>query len=235
VLTTIFFSCSLLIYGQNDRAHQIWLDFNPSYKLNDKFQFKGTVGFKTVYPKAWNKVHIKPELVYKMRRLFMNKLKYNEKLIGGVEFHYINNFTKVNFFEVTPYQAYQLTWPNRPRIDIKHNVKLKERIQWEASDWKSSFGLQLIYEASVVFKFQGDLWQYGKGFYVPVSFKFYWNLKESSLFNDVMRITPGIGYSLSHKWKVALLSGYNRTRGSQSDEFRTNNIIYRCRVYYTIK
>jgi hypothetical protein len=119
-------------------------------------------------------------------------------------------------------------------LDLRHNAELGQRFQWGVKDWDYSFGLKLSYEATIVFKLKGDLWKHGRGFFLSASAKFWWNLIETTVFNDVVRITPGIGYQINPYWKTAFYIGYNYTRNLSSEEFNTDNIIYRLRLYYTI-
>lgn len=219
--------------SKNTTTNQLWIDFTPKYTINDRLNLSFKTGFKSVSPQAWYKFYISPKLTYSLPKLVFKKLKYKEKLYAGIDYYFIVNTRKANVMQLAPYQGYSLLWPNRERLIIKHDLSLNERFQWETNNWNNSFGLQLSYEASITFLFKGDIWEYGKGFYLTASIKFYWNLVEAALLNDVARVTPGIGYSINPKWKTAFLIGYNYTRNGINEQFNTNNIIYRFRVYYT--
>lgn len=164
----------------------------------------------------------------------LKKLKYEEEVYFGVDLYYVYNTDLEDVIEISPYQGYALKWPNRKSIIIKHQLELGERFQWGIEDGDYSFGLKLSYQGSLTWKFHGDVWQYGKGFYLTCAFKFWWNLISTTVFNDVARITPGIGYQINPKWKTAFLVGWNYTRNLTSEKFSTNNVIYRFRVYYKI-
>jgi len=219
---------------QSTVTNQIWIDFNPSYKISERFDFIGKVGAKSVYPKSWYKVYTTTEISYSIPKNIFKKLKYNERVYAGVDFYYVFFIDLPDVIEISPYQGYTLTWPNRERLDLKHNAELGQRFQWGVEDWDYSFGLKLSYEATIVFKFKGDLWAHGKGFFLSASAKFWWNLIAATVFNDVVRITPGIGYQINPYWNTAFYIGYNYTRNLSSEEFSTDNIIYRLRLYYTI-
>ena len=221
--------------SDNQMTHQFWLDFNPSQKLNNRFDLKGSFGARTVSPNTWYRLWVRPYLSYKMPKYILKKFNYNERLDGGMDIFYTVNTENVDRLELTPFQAYSLAWPERERLVIRHYVKLEERFELETNDWDNTFGLRFSYQASVTFKFQGEIWKYGKGFYIPVSAKFFWNLIGTKQFNDKVRITPGIGYQASPEWKVAFLLGYNYSRNSVEEDFYTNDIIYRLRIYHTIK
>lgn len=226
------------IYSQEPQrsevTNQLWLDLNISAKLSERTDLYAKIGTKTMFPDVWYKMYTSVEFAWWIPKLMMKKLKYNEKVYVGLNVYHIVFTDLPNVFEISPYQGYTLTWPNRERIDIKHNLELGERFQWGVEEWNYSFGLRLSYEASLIFKLQGDLWNYAQGFYLSVSAKFWWNLISTTIFNDVLRITPGIGYKINQKWKTAFYIGYNYTRNLTIEKFYTNNIIYRFRVYYTI-
>jgi hypothetical protein len=220
--------------SENILTKQIWLDYNIAYPISESLDFYFSTGYKTIFPGAWHKIFINPEVSYKVPKLMLKKWKYNERLYFGIDIYYAFFQESTNVFEFTPYQGYSLTWPNRQRLAINHNFQLRERFQWETHNWSSDFGLQMSYEAKVTFRFQGDLWKYGKGFYIPVSLKFWWNLVEASFHNDVARLTPGIGYQISPAWRAAFLLGYTYTKNTVGGDFNTNNLIFRFRVYHTL-
>jgi hypothetical protein len=231
------FCCSSL-YAQNNNdstvTTQVWFDFNPSYKISEKFDFYGKIGGKILPGNAF-KLYTTAEVSYRLPKVLIKKIKYDDKVYAGSNFYYVF-FAKIpDVIEVSPFQGYTLTWPNRKRIAISHDVELRERFQWDVKNWDYTFGLQLSYQASLTFKFHGDLWEHGKGFYLTASAKFWWNIISTDLFNDVVRISPGIGYEINPKWKTAFYIGYNYTRNLPTEDFYTDNVIFRLRVYYNIK
>ena len=238
LLAFIFFFISNSIIAQDNSkkniTNQVWLDFNPSYQISEKWNFIGKVGTKAIYPQSWYKIYGSGELSFNIPKFMFKKLYYAEQVYGGVEFYYIMNDANENVIEIDTYQGYKLKWPNRKRLIIQHNVALTERFQWGTQDLDYSFGLKLSYEGALTWKFHGDVWEYGNGFYLTCGFKFWWNLVSATVFNDVARVTPGIGYQISPKWKTAFYVGYNYTRNLNYDAFSTNSVIYRLRVYYTI-
>ena len=238
ILIIILYSAGTDIKAQESSNssvnNQVWVDFNVYYKISDSFDFRAKGGTKSVFPNVWNKAYTSAEIYYNIPNFIFQKIKHKERVYGGIDFYHAVFDEAPNVIEISPYQGYTLFLPNRKRIIIKHNVELGERFQWDVKDWNYSFGLKLSYEASLTFKFQGDLVELGKGFYLSVSAKFWWNLISTSIFNDVMRITPGIGYQINPKWKAAFYIGYNYTKNQVIDEFKTDNVIYRLRLYFNI-
>ena len=220
--------------SKNDVTNQVWVDFNPSFKISKRWGINGKIGTKAIYPQSWYKTYASVEGSYSIPKFMFKKLYYDEQVSAGLKFYYVMNDSSQNVIEFDTYQGYKLKWPNRKRIIIQHKVELTERFQWGTQDLDYSFGLKLSYEGSLTWKFQGDVWKYGKGFYLACNFKFWWNLISTTVFNDVARVMPGIGYQINEKWKTAFYVGWNYTRNLSADKFSTNSIIYRFRVYYKI-
>jgi len=220
--------------ADNKTTKQLWLDFNPSYKVSERVGLYGKIGARTTFPNNWSRYLITPSVKYDWPRMILKDLKYREELHAGIGFYYTDNKYSVDRLEIRPFQGYSLSAPNRKRIVIKHFVMLEERFEMETDDWVNTFGLRLRYRASVTLRFQGDIWQYGKGFYIPVSGEFFWNLKGTKQFNDKVRLVGGIGRDFTTHWKMAFLFGYHYTRHSVDEKFGTNDIMFRFRVYYKI-
>jgi hypothetical protein len=215
-------------------TNQVWLDFNLRYKASERVDVWAKAGTKAIWPESWYKYFVTAEVGYRIPKFMLRKLQYNEKIYLGIDYYYVHFTDLPDVIEISPYQGYTLTWPNRKRFDIKHNVELGERFQWNVQNWDYSFGLKVSYEATFVIKLQGDLWEHAEGLYFTASAKFWWNLISTTVFNDVVRITPGMGYVINPHWKTAFYIGYNYTRNLTEEKFHANNIIYRFRVYYTI-
>jgi hypothetical protein len=215
-------------------TNQIWLDFNASWKFSKQFELRGKIGAKTIFPNEWNKFYTTAEISYWIPKFRFKKAQYDERVYFGIDFYEVYFNEGPNVIEISPYQGYTQTWPKLKRFTMLNNFELGERFQWDVEEWNYSFGLKLSYEASMIFNFRGDVWKPGDGFFLSVSAKFWWNLIATAVFNDVLRITPGIGYQINPKWSTAFYIGYNLTRNQTADSFQTNNIIYRLRVYYTI-
>jgi hypothetical protein len=236
IVVILFAATPLMAQETSNTAvtNQLWLDFNPKWKISERSDLLGKAGVKGIYPHSWYKFYTTTEFSYSIPKNIFKKLRYNERAYAGMDFYYVLFTDLPDVIEISPYQGYTLTWPNRKMLDLRHNVELGQRFQWGLKDWDYSFGLKFSYEATFVFKFKGDLWQYGKGFFLSASAKFWWNLISTNTFNDVWRITPGMGYQINPVWKASFYIGYNYTRNLPDDKFNTDNIIYRLRLYYTI-
>ena len=220
--------------SNNSVNNQIWIDFNPSYKISDRLEYNGTLGTKDVYPHSWYKIYTKSDISLKLPKFIFKKLSSSEKVYAGIQMYYIFYSEQPNVFELSPYQGYSLKLPNREHLILQHKLELMERFQWALPVWSYSFGLKLSYEGIITWKLYGNIWKLAKGIDLSCSFKFWWNLIASNVYNNVARIAPGIGYTINEKWKTAFLVGWDYTRDASIDSFNNNSMIYRFRLYYKI-
>jgi hypothetical protein len=114
-------------------------------------------------------------------------------------------------------------------------VRLEERFDINTSNWENTFGLRFRYQAELTIKLQGDVIHETKGVYLPVSVELFWNLIGTKQFNDNLRITSGVGYVFSEKWRGEFNLAYHYARNTVLDEFNSSDIVYRFRAFYQIK
>lgn len=226
------------LHAQNEEdtnlTQQIWLDYNPDFSISEKLDGYGEIGARTLFPYEWSRIIAGASVRYKRPKLILKNLYYKEELHFGIRLFFTANKSISNRFEIRPFQGYKLSWPNRPFIVLQHYVRLEERFDIETSDWINTFGLRLRYEAKLTLKFKGELIPFNKKLYLPISLEGFWNLKGVQQFNDVVRIAPGIGYEFSPKLKAEFDVSYHYTRDTLEDDFATNDIVFRVRVFHTL-
>jgi len=220
--------------SNNIVTKQIWLDYNVSYTISEKVNVYGEIGARTIFPNEWNRYVIRPSISYKLPKRFLPNLYHNLKLYAGAGFFFTNNLTESNRLEIRPFQGIKVTWPDRPKINISHYVRLEERFDIETANWDNTFGLRLRYQAEMVLFLKGEWLSFNDGVYLPIGLELFWNLIGGKQFNDVVRITPGIGYEFSPSWKGELQIGYSYTRQTVEDVIGTNDIVFRIRVYHRL-
>ena len=237
-LSLLLIFSGYLLYAQDvedqGTTEQIWLDYNPSYILSERLDVYGDIGARTIFPNEWYRFVVGPSVRYKRPKLILKELFYKEELHFGIRFFFTANKSFPNRLEIRPFQGYRLAWPNRPRIVLQHYVRLEERFDIETSNWINTFGLRVRYMAELILKFKGGWLSFNEGFYLPISIELFWNLKGAQQFNDVVRITPGIGYEFSELWKAEFDLSYHYTRNTVEDNFATNDIVLRFRVFHKL-
>ena len=236
LLSLLLIFSGYLLYAQDvedkSTTTQIWLDYNPVFYLSEKVDLYGDIGARTVFPNEWYRFIVGPSVRYQRPKLIFKKLYYKEELHFGIRFFFTANKSFPNRLEIRPFQGYKLYWPNRSRIVLQHYVRLEERFDIELPNWINTFGLRVRYMAELILKFKGDWLSFNEGLYLPISIELFWNLKEAQQFNDVVRITPGIGYEISPIWRAEFDLSYHYTRNTVEDNFATNDIVFRFRVYH---
>ena len=228
---------SSILLAQDDSSSsskQVWLDYNPNKKIGKELKLFFPMGIRTTFPNEWYRAFVNPYISYNWPRLILKKFNYKEQLLGGVGLYYTLNIDNVNRLEIRPFQGYSISIPNRVRLVIKHYFRLEERFEIDTDDWKNTFGLRFRYTGSATLRFQGDVWERGKGFYIPIKAEFFWNLIGTNQFNDKFRFSVGLGRDFSAKWKAAFIVGYFYTRNSSEDSFHSNDILFRFRVHHNI-
>jgi hypothetical protein len=213
---------------------QFRIDYNSKMKLSEKLDLIIPVGLRITSPYKWRRFYAEPQIKIDWPRLILKKMKFKEHLVGGLGLYYTNNLNIDNRLEIRLFQGYIITAPNRKFFQLTHYLKIEERFDLNTSNWKNTFGLRLVYNPRAVIEFQGDLWDHGKGFFIPISCEIFWNLIETKQFNDKFRFDFGLGKSMNEKWKAAFVLGYNLSRQFEYENFNTNEIIYRLRVYHNL-
>ena len=67
--------------------------------------------------------------------------------------------------------------------------------------------------------------------YIPLSVEFFFNLKKADRYNDVIRISPGLGYKFNDEWKAEFYVSYHQSNNTSADDNSTNDFVFRLRIY----
>jgi hypothetical protein len=214
-----------LLLAQNDIeqgtiTNQFWTDLNLSYRLSERWDFYGDMSYRTLVPREWNRYGIRPSVRFQAPKRLLKELKYNEELHAGVAFFFTSNNGRANRLEIRPFQGFRLDWPDRPRLRIRHYLRIEERFDMNTRNWKNTFGLRLRYLAEVTIKLQGDWIKYNKGVYLPTSVELFWNLIGARQFNDHLRLYAGLGYAFLEKLAGEFHVGYHYSRNTIVGRFQ---------------
>ena len=148
---------------------------------------------------------------------------------------FTDNKNTSNRLEIRPFQGYRLAWPNRPRIRLQHYLRLEERFDTETGNWINTFGLRFRYQAELTLFFKKKKTESNKSWYFPVSIEFFADLIGVNQFNDLVRVTPGLGFVFSIKWRAQFDMSYHYTRNTTEDDFATSDFVFRIRVYHVLE
>lgn len=237
LLIGVFFSLTTKSYSQlkeDDVNTQYWTDYNLNHIVSDKIDFHNSVGTRFISPNIWSRYYIRPSMVYNnsLITVFGKELLTSYHL--GVGLFLTNNIDVPNIIEIRPFQGLDIkTSPNK-KLQLGLYTQLEERFEYtENSD---DFGFRARFRFSGILRPENsDLKNtFLSNLYFPFHVELFWNLEENSQFNDLMRITPGIGYFAGLAWKIEFSTSYFRSKDITTGNFKTNDIVFRLRLFHDI-
>lgn len=213
---------------------QIWLDFNGKYNFDETRSISGFGGYRTTNPHLYDKVMFVPSynIIHTKSPEFMNLKK---PLISsfhlGTGFYYTKNVDSEDNFEFRLMQGFKFFLPSFKRLPLKNYIRLEERFQktFNGSNWGSA--VRIRYKLSTVIEWDKHLFSFNQGMYLPMSIEVFFNLTEADQFNDVVRISPGVGYKFNDQWKAEFFISYHYTLNTTADENSSNDFVFRLRIY----
>ena len=234
-LCAFFLIQSTRLFSQiedEELTYQLWLDYNANYHVSGKFKVYGDVGYRRISPDIWTRYYIRPAVSY-FHSLPLKSGKYLTITYHfGIGTFFTNAVDTSNNLEIRPFQGVDLQWPTFKRLQINHYVRLEEQFEYTNNDW--DFGLRGRYMIAGIFHWNRETWNKLNNFYLPFHIEFFWNITTTSLNNDLIRITPGLGYTFNLKWKMEFSTSYHRTRIDVDNSFETNDIVFRLRLFHNI-
>jgi len=212
--------------------YQLWLDYNARYNLKNNFSLYGDTGWRIISPHSWTKYYIRPAISF--THFPITKSKNHLKLVYhfGVGTFY-TNYTKIpNNLEIRPFQGVNIEWTTLKRLHINQYIRLEQQFEYFNNNW--DFGLRARYMLAGTFEPYVSRDNILDQLYFPFHIEFFWNLNNSVSFNDVIRITPGLGFVANEKWTIEFSTSYHRRKFEIDDEFNTNDIVFRFRVFHLL-
>jgi len=220
----------------NAFTQQLWFDLDPSWSMGDGQKVTGNFGYRTIMPKSWHRIIFKAAFEKDFEKLLFKRFNHSEKVMFGTGFFILTTKEEEDYgsFEIRPFQGYELGINLSPRIQLKQLFRLEERFVFSGEPENQVFGLRFRYQAKMVFNLQGVLFGEGEGFYIPVAIEGFFNMVSASQFNDVIRVTPGLGYQFNPDFKLDGSLAYHYTQQSNVDGLvRTNDIVFRFKIIKT--
>jgi hypothetical protein len=214
---------------------QGWVDYNISYGgVKNSINYYGDTGYRIISPDLWTRYYIRPAVSYTRSPLTEPGKKTTEVYHLGIGVFFTNNTDYPNSMEIRPFQGYNIQWPVFSRLRISHYVRIEERFEYHYGDNSWDFGFRARYQLSGVLTWGTTFLKSMEGLYFPFHVEFFINFNPTTQFNDLIRVTPGLGYTFSPEWKAEFSVSYHRLRNTLTDVFETNDIVFRFRVFQTI-
>lgn len=235
----IFLLYISLAHSQSERGEvindaQFWLDYNSKYNFDETRSISGFGGYRTTNPRLYDKIMLVSSynIINTKSPKFMNLKK---PLINsfhlGTGIYYTKNIDSEDNLELRLMQGFKFFLPSIKYIPLKSYIRLEERFQktFNGSNWDTAFRLR--FKLSTVIEWKKRLFSFNKGLYLPMSIEAFSNLTKSDQFNDVIRISPGIGYKFNDEWKAELFLSYHYTLNTTANENSSNDFVFRLRIY----
>lgn len=226
LLALIFTNC---IKAQTDNAnmdntnHQLWIDFYPHFYINDKFEYYGDAGYRTMLQEnIWHWVFARPSVRYHPKELI--------ELHGGVGFFYTFNIKNVNRFEIRPWQGFLLKWPTWEKVSFKHYIRMEERVSFLTNNWSMSFSLRMRYKISTNIKLcrtcSEAFW------FIPIYAEAFFPINDDvvEFFRNRGRAGVGLGYNANKYWRFSVMLNWQSSRTGPDNEFSVSDYIYQVKI-----
>jgi len=202
-------------------ALQTWVDYNYLWALNPKIDLIGFGGVRSIFPGLpWLRFIARPGIRYFKNDIF--------DFYGGLDLRHTFRDSVPDITEFRPIQGVRAHWPKFKNFQIRHFLRLEERFQFPGDGL--DFTLRLRFRISTTLRLKkGGFVEY---FYMPLSAEIFANLSEKGdQFNDVIRLTTGLGYVFNGSWTLQLDLIGSRTNDGISENIDTRDFIIRIRIY----
>lgn len=217
---------------------QLWLDYNFNNRFNEDQFLSTQVGFRTIDPRLYDRFLAISTLNLRARsgfKLFKEEEFFFSSYHLGAGTIYTRDFLSNDNFELRLIQGIKFKIPTVKQFYIYNYTRLEERFQnyFKGGGWTTGFRLR--HRITVAVSWKKHLLQFTEGFYFPISAELFFNLKRADRNNDLIRISPGIGYKFNGGLRLELYAIYNRTKNNTGANNNTNDFILRLRIYQSDK
>lgn len=212
---------------------QLWLDYNYHTPLGKTKGLNTQFGFRKIEPQVYNKFLINSSLYFK-NSTSPKFLQLENPLIDtyhlGAGLIYTQNYGTDDNFEFRLMQGLKYEIQTFKFLAFNNYIRLEERFQnsFDGSGWTTGFRLR--YRISTELEWGNYLFDFTHGLYFPLSAEVFFNLKKSDRYNDLTRISPGIGYRTKSNWKFEMYLIFNRTKNITETNNTSSDFILRLRI-----
>jgi hypothetical protein len=213
-------------FGQDDDLPtQLWLAFQHHHKAGDRTRLSGKLGYKELTSPdqlfgEWNKFYVNGDGSYDLGEQF--------RIDGGVGLYYTYQPEDDDTFEFRLWQGGTAFWPDSPglvrRLVFTHRLRLEERFT-DSGGW--DFAIRFRYRLDTKIPMNKHTLEPG-AVYLPLSAEFFVDLtgEVMNLFDDLTRLSVGLGYVINKNWTLDLRFTRQRTRSTSEEELtRSGNVI----------
>lgn len=210
---------------------QFWLDYNHPTLLSETQWIRTQMAFRTINPNVFNRFLAISTINFK-------NVKKENKVWGLIESFqlgggaiYTQNTSAFDNFELRLIQGFKFNIPTIKLITLNNYVRLEERFQndFDNEGWHSGFRLR--YQIGTNISWSKHFLSFTEGLYFPIKAEVFFNLKKTDRFNDLIRLSPGVGYKFKNNWRYELFVIFNRTKNITETNNTSSDFILRLRIY----
>lgn len=205
--------------------NQLWIDFNPHFDINNRWEYFGDISYRTIVSGSeFKRFVFRPSVQFHWT--------YELDLVGGVGLFFTWEDDDYRTFELRPYQGVVLNWPSVWRLNFKHRGLVEERLLWNNfDDFEPNFRFRYRLKTKVPINKQSITY---KTLYVPLSYEVFGNTgkEEIELFSNQARAMIGLGYVFNDKWISEFEFTFQRSRSSIDDSYKLSDRIFRLKLIY---
>jgi hypothetical protein len=207
---------------------QFWIDYNFSKSKSETRDISTQIGFRKITPQVYDRFLAISTVNFD--NLSENKwLRLLNSYHLGTGVIYTSNYDANDNLEIRLIQGVRFNIRTLNLLTFNNYVRLEERIQTSfAQDW--TLGYRLRYRVSTEILWDKHFFGFTEGLYFPLEAEVFFNLKRTDRFNDLIRLSPGIGFKLKSGWRFEAFIIYNRTKNITETSNSSNDFILRFRV-----
>jgi len=209
-------------YAQSNEGttEQLWFDFIPHFKVNERFEYYGDASFRVIFEeKKIYTLIVRPSVRYHLNSIV--------ELQGGIGSFFTITDDNANQLELRPWQGVRVHWPTFGRIGIKHSFKLEERLIWETKTWDFDPVLRFRYKLGGRVPFNQS-----RRFYLSLFGEAFANAGDESvaILRNRMRGYFGVGHMRNDNWTIELEFMIQKSRSTTVEDFSVSDRIFRLKV-----
>jgi hypothetical protein len=200
---------------------QLWVDYNPSWRLGDKVDLYGDLGVRSELESGgWWRFILRPSVRYQAGE--------HVRLSGGLGGFYTVNQVIANRLEVRPWQGVSASWP-RGRVPFEHFLRLEERFDFNLRNGSSLNSVRARYRLRPSY----DWHRAGPGRYWRLMASgevFYHIVGEPAQFDEEVRLTVSLERGVRVRLRVRLDATWQK-EGRAFREGTIDDLLLRVRVF----
>jgi len=218
----LFFGQALVAQGQN--VESLWLDYALHVNKNDRLQFYGDVGYRTILrPNSVTRLNLRPGVRY----------RFNDRweLHGGLGLFYEITPAAQNRWEIRPFQGVQFNIDPFDKLRLNFYTRIEERIAFNdfvtgnaQVDLRFRFRLSGHYD--LLNPIGDNYW------FVPFSIEVFQSVEDNitNLSAEQVRMFLGVGYNFDEFWRLTFLVNFETEGGLFSGDSSINNVLFQFKL-----